>query len=200
MNNQNIRAKSSLPAALFFLAAFIIPFLTACQQNIPEPEAREHIAPEFIKIADIDSYDPATACRQAVEVLNSNRFSKDFFMDVFRKILANLEQNKNEDNYNIVWDSFVVPLQRNDRIPPDLVKRTWNEYFSLDFISFAGKSLDGQCSSLTQMYKDVANEYNNKIIGFEVSKLGSPDENMTTAMNIYNAMWAACNPPAKALK
>lgn len=146
------------------------------------------------RIDQIDSFKVATACGQALEVLNNNRYSQNFFEKVFARIIDQCESSKSPKNADIIWNNFVKPLKSSGKVPPDLAVTTWNYYFSADFASLPENyTLRQSCSNLTEIKNNIGREYRLKIKGFDVTQQGSPDADFGNAMRVYNTIWAACH-------
>lgn len=146
-------------------------------------------------IQQIDSFRAETACSQAVEVINSNPYSQEFFEDVFAKVVRQCKSSKTPKNADIVWDHFVKPLKRSGKVPENLVVTTWNYYFSNHFASLPDTgSIENYCYKLPEIKKNLEKEYRMKMEGFEATEQGSPDSHFLNAMYVYNTMWAVCHP------
>jgi len=146
-------------------------------------------------VQQIDSFRPASACSQAVEVINNNPYSQDFFEDVFARIVKQCKSSKSPQNADIVWNHFVKPLKQSGKVPGDLVVTTWNYYFSSHFASLPDTGgIENHCYKLADIKKNLEKEYRMKVEGFAATEQGSPDSHFLNAMYVYNTMWAACHP------
>ena len=146
-------------------------------------------------VQQIDSFRPATACGQAVEVINNNPYSQDFFEDVFARVVKQCKSSKAPKNADIIWDHFVKPLKRSGKVPEGLMVTTWNYYFSSHFASLPDTgSIENHCYKLPEIKKNIEKEYRMKAEGFAATEQGSPDSHFINAMYVYNTMWAACHP------
>ena len=76
--------------------------------------------PPLTMVHQIDSFKPDVACSQALEVLNHNPYSQDFFDKVFGRVVEQFRSSKAETNAEILWDHLVVPLKQSGKVPPDL--------------------------------------------------------------------------------
>lgn len=147
------------------------------------------------QIRQIESFRPETASDQALEVINNNPYSQDFFEDVFARIVEQCKNSKAPENADIIWDHFIKPLRQCGKVPGDLAVATWNYYFSNHFASLPDTgSIENYCYKLPEIKKNMEKEYRMKVKGFEITNQGSPDSYFLNAMYVYNTMWAACNP------
>ncbi len=153
----------------------------------------ETARPALTSISQINSFRPETACMQALEVVENNRYSQDFFEKVFARLVKQCGESKSPENADIIWNNFVTPLKSSGKVPPDLVRTTWNRYFSKQFVSLPspGRVID-YCTRLPDIKQNIEKEYRMKKQGFEICEQGSPDAHFLNAMYVYNTMWAAC--------
>ena len=150
--------------------------------------------PQLSRIDQIDSFNTERACTQALEVINNNPYSQDFFESAFSQLVNQCESRKSPENADIIWEYFIGPLKVSGKVPPDLAINTWNYYFSNDFVSLPSISTVNQnCHWLIEIKKNIEKEYQLKIKGFEITQQGSPDAHFLNAMYVFNTMWAACN-------
>lgn len=154
---------------------------------VPEP-------PKLSRVEQIDSFKPESACRQGLEVVQNTTYSEEYFHKVFARIVEQCGSNKQSCNADIIWDEFVQPLAQSGKVPPDLAKVTWNEYFSRSFVSLPVQAGVGSyCHQLADIKARLEREYQLKIKGFEITNQGSPDKHFLNAMYVYNTIWAACH-------
>lgn len=147
------------------------------------------------QVSQIGSFRPEIACGQALEVVNNNPYSQDFFESVFARIVHQCKSSKSPKNADIIWDYFIKPLRQSGKVPEDLAVTTWNYYFSNYFASLPDTgTIENYCYKLAEIKKNMEKEYRMKNEGFEVTEQGSPDSLFLNAMYVYNTMWAACNP------
>lgn len=146
------------------------------------------------KIQQIYSFTPEAACSQAIEVINNNSYDQDFFEKVFAKIIDQCRHNKSQNNAELIWKNFIIPLKRSGKVPPDLATTIWNFYFSREFASLPSINQASQyCRHLSEIKKNLEKEYQLKKSGFEICRQGSPDTHFLNAMYVYNTMWAVCH-------
>lgn len=146
-------------------------------------------------VQQINSFRPATACDQALEVINNNSYSQDFFEEVFTKIIKQCKSSKSPQNADIIWEGFIVPLKQTGKVPEDLAVTFWNYYFSRQFVSLPDTGgIESYCYKLPEIKKNMEKEYQMKKDGFAACEQGLPDSHFLNAMYVYNAMWAACHP------
>jgi len=158
-----------------------------------EPEVIA-VAPKLTAIHQIDSFRPEAACDQALEVLNQNPYSQEFFEKVFARVVEQCQSSKASSNADIIWDHLVVPLKQSGKVPPDLAKVTWNGYFSRQFASLPGTApVSHYCHRLPEIKNALEKEYQLKKAGFEICEQGSPEPHFLNAMYVYNTMWAVCH-------
>ncbi len=144
-------------------------------------------------IAQIESFKPEVACSQALEVVNNNPYTQEFFEKIFAKLVVQSKNSANPENADIIWDNFVNPLNQAGKVPPDLAKKLWNYYFSKVFSSLPDKDMTACCRNLSSIKKNIEKEYILKQEGFLACKQGDPDVQFSNAMRVYNAIWAVCN-------
>ena len=163
----------------------------------PRPALADRVQPrENLSIDHIQAFQAAAASRQALEVVQSNPYSQDFFEKVFARLVDQCAHSKSGENADIIWDNFVQPLSRNGKVPPDLARSTWNAYFSRNFVSLPRQGhVTSYCHRLDEIKTGLEKEYQFKTAGFESSGQGSPDAHFLNAMYVYNTMWAACREP-----
>lgn len=148
------------------------------------------------QVADIRAFEAQKVSEQALEVISNNDYSLEFFEKAFSKVVSNLDENKNEKNADLIWSYLCEPLIESAYVPPDVVKRTWNRHFSYSFVSLpkVGK-LYTHCSELSKIKSSILKEYRQKEKGFEICNWEKPAEPYKKAMQVYNVIWAYCNPP-----
>ncbi len=150
--------------------------------------------PSLTTIHEIDSFNPQVACRQALEVINSNPYEQELFAKAFGQVVVQCQNSKSPENADIIWDNLVSPIKQSGKVPPDLAKTTWNYYFSRQFVSLPSMGpVSNYCHRLAEIKKNLEKEYDLKKAGFEISQQGSPEAHFLNAMYVYNTMWAACN-------
>ncbi|MBS3758026.1 MAG: hypothetical protein KGY61_05135 [Desulfobacterales bacterium] len=180
--------KIIIPLAGIFLLAILASGCSMFKDEKPT------VAP-LHTVQQINSFKPEIACNQAVEVINSNPYSQEFFEDVFAKIVRQCKSSESPKNADIIWDHFVKPLKRSGKVPKNLVVTTWNYYFSSHFASLPDTgAIENYCYKLPEIKKNLEKEYRMKMEGFAAADQGSPDSYFMNAMYIYNTMWAACHP------
>lgn len=147
-------------------------------------------------ISDITAYEGKRVSQQAYEVVMSNAYSEEYFGKVFQAIVSNLKESRKKDNAVLILENFCNPLIKNAHVPPGIVKRYWNYYFSREFVSTPKAWTPySECQDLTGVKQEIIKEYNLKRDGFDICNWESPDELFVRATNVYNYMWACCNPP-----
>lgn len=155
----------------------------------PTPRA-EHL----VAVAQIDSFHIATACRQALAVVQNNPYDQDLFEKVFARIIVQSSDSAASTNADIIWEEFVVPLRQSGKVPSDLAVYLWNGYFSKQFVSLPEEApIRRQCFRLPEIKRNLEKEYALKRAGFQVSRQGDPDSHFLNAMFVYNTMWALCH-------
>ncbi len=168
-------------------------FVAGCaekQKGIAKPDS----FPPLTTVHQIDSFNPAEACRQALEVINNNPYAQQFFEKVFARVVDQCQNNKSRTNADIIWEQLVIPLKRSGKVPPDLATMLWNCYFSRQFVCLPGMGpVAHYCHRLPEIKKKLEKEYLLKKLGFEICQQGSVDPHFLNAMYVYNTMWAACH-------
>ena len=179
---------------IIFMAA-VICFASGCAgtQKMTNTGAIPIPSP-LTMIAQIESFKPEVACSQALEVVNNNPYTQEFFEKIFAKLVVQSKNSANPENADIIGDNFVNPLNQTGKVPPDLAKKLWNCYFSAQFISLpAADSVEQCCHKLISIKKNIEKEYRLKQEGFSACKQGNPDVHFLNAMYVYNTMWAVCS-------
>ena len=180
-----------------FIVAIVIlmVFTTGCVTTEPQVKVMKMETPDvsLTRIDQIDSFKAGAASRQALEVINNNPYSQKFFENVFEKLVAQCKNSASPENANLIWDSFVIPLRKTGKVPPDLVKNRWNGYFSNQFVSLPSTEKVNQCCyQLSSIKRNLEKEFMLKQLGFEACRQGSPETHFLNAMYVYNTIWAAC--------
>ena len=177
------------------IGALIYIFAAGCagKQNIT-PAVSAHAPMPLTMISQIDSFKTEVACRQALEVVNSNPYDQDFFEKIFAKLTEQSQNSAVPENADIIWDNFANPLNQTGKVPPDLVKNLWNCYFSTQFVSLPTTgAIEQSCHKLIDIKKNIEKEYRLKQKGFTACQQGTADVHFLNAMYVYNTMWSACN-------
>jgi len=178
--------------SLVLAALFLTTACTASRQEAVTMPAN----PTLVSITQIDSFNPAIACQQALEVINNNPYSENLFNDAFARIVGLCESNKAPKNADVIWQEFVIPLKNSGKVPPDLARFTWNCYFSRQFASLPAYSpATSCCRRLGEIRKGLEKEYSFKEKGFAITQQGSPESHFLNAMYVYNTLWATCHVP-----
>ncbi|OCC14208.1 hypothetical protein DBT_2413 [Dissulfuribacter thermophilus] len=180
--------------SIILLVALTFAF-TACANLNPDPVVRNVEKQPLSSIDQIDSFKPEVASAQALEVINNNRYSQEFFEEVFARLVDQCSNSRSPKNADIIWENFVNPLKMSGKVPPDLAVTTWNYYFSSQFVSLpSGSPVTAYCSELPEIKRNIEKEYKLKQAGFNICNQGKPDSHFVKAMYVYNTMWAACHP------
>lgn len=169
--------------------------VVGCAANRPvHTEPSVSALPTLTKLQQIDSFNPQAACHQALEVINNNPYEQEFFEKVFARVVDQCQNSKSPANAELIWEHMVAPLKQSGKVPPDLLKTTWNYYFSRQFVSLPSMApVSHYCHRLAEVKKNLEKEYRLKKLGFEICQQGSPDTHFLNAMYVYNTMWASCH-------
>ncbi len=179
----------------FIIMMVLALFTTGCVSQQPQVKLMEMEKPDtaLTRIDQINSFKTATAAMQALEIVNNNPYSQDFFDKVFQKLVEQCKNSASPENADLIWDHFVTPLRETGKVPPDLVKNRWNCYFSNQFVSLPStQKLNQCCYQLSEIKQNLEKEFRLKQQGFEICRQGSPETHFLNAMYVYNTMWAAC--------
>jgi len=176
--------------ALFFSLIFSSGCVTS------EKKVEAIAPPPLTGVEQISSFRPEVAADQALEVVQNNPYDSRFFEQVFERLVRQCSSSKSPENADIIWNRFIVPLHNSGKVPPDLARNLWNEYFSMQFVSLPSHGqVREHCYRLSEIKRAIEKEYERKRIGFEVTNQGSADTHFLNAMYVYNTMWAACHDP-----
>lgn len=180
---------------LFIAIVVMIMFTTGCVTTEPKVKVMkmDTPVPVLTHIDQITSFKTNIASRQALEVINNNPYTQEFFEKVFKKLVEQSGNNASPENADTIWNFFVTPLSDTGKVPPDLVKNRWNSYFSSQFVSLPSTERISQCCyQLPTIKQNLEKEFEFKQLGFEACRQGSAESHFLNAMYVYNTMWAAC--------
>lgn len=176
-------------------AIFFIMLAVGCNSmRAKKVETAAVLPPSLTRVDQIDSFSPEAACRQALEVVNNNPYNPTLFEKIFARLVEQCKNSTSPHNADLIWDHFVEPLRLSGKVPPDLVRVTWNYYFSRQFVSLPDTApVTTYCHDLEEIKASLEKEYELKKAGFEICLQGSPDPHFLNAMYVYNTLWAVCS-------
>ncbi|MBA3017961.1 MAG: hypothetical protein KJ550_03755 [Proteobacteria bacterium] len=193
INHTKRKHNTTRPAGLSFLIICTFCLFSCNTATVPVKTTPLTSA----SISDITSYHAEQASKQAYNVIVNNYYSQEFFEKVFMQVVENLKQNKDPKNAEIIKKYLIQPLVQTGHVPPAVVKKRWNYYFSSSFVSLPNVgNMSAHCSKLAQISENIVKEYNCKIDGFEICGWPKPTKEFGVAMDTFDAIWAVCNPPA----
>jgi hypothetical protein len=194
INHTKRKHNATMPTGLSFIIICVCTFCLFSCNTAKVPAKTTPLT--STSISDITSYHAEQASKQAYNVIINNYYSQEFFEKVFIQVIENLKQNKDPENAEIIKKYLIQPLAQSGHVPPAVVKKIWNYYFSSSFVSLPKVgNMRAHCSKLAQISEDIVKEYNCKIDGFEICEWPKPTKQFGVAMDTFDANWAVCNKP-----